>query len=197
MMPKKRRAPASYSKEELAQMVQKGELGGGLSQAGLQALAQGKKTWAEVAGLTREELYGFAQAALRMQKIGKHDHAKKIVEGLVAANPKDGYFHALLAAMHGRAGDETKALAAYDEALKHDPTNLEARVVRAEMLLKKGELQRALTDLAEAAKIDPEQKSPYAKRAVALARATTQALQAALADYNKRAGRPGPPAAKR
>jgi predicted Zn-dependent protease len=190
---KKRRAPSTYSKEELLAMLEKGEIGGGLTKEGLVALAQGKKTWAEVAGLTREELYGFAQAALRMQKIGKHDNARKIVEGLVAANPKDGYFHALLAAMHGRAGDEKKALAAYDKAIQLDPTNLEARVVRAEMLLKKGELQKALVDLSEAAKIDPEQKSVHAKRAVALARATTQALQAAVADYQKRSGgRPSP-----
>lgn len=192
--PKKRRPPASYTKDELLKMLEAGELGPGFSKDGFAAVARGKKTWAEVAGLTREELYGFAQAALRMQKIGKHDVAKKIVEGLVAANPKDGYFHALLAAMHGRAGDEKKALEHYGLAVKHDPTNLEARVVRAEMLLKKGDIQAALVDLAEAAKLDPDGKNPLSKRAMALARATTDALKDALAASSKKAPPSGKPA---
>ena len=188
----KRRAPSSYTKDELVKMLEAGEIGPGFSPAAFADVAQGKKTWAEVAGLTREELYGFAQAALRMQKIGKHDVARQIVEGLVAANPKDGYFHALLAAMYGKKGDAAKALVHYGKAIALDPTNLEARVVRAEMLLKQGDIKSALVDLAEAAKLDPDGKNPLARRAQALARATTDALKDAIAAQNKRAPS-GPP----
>jgi predicted Zn-dependent protease len=144
------------------------------------AVAKGKMTWAEAMGLTRSEAYGIAFVAHRWFEHGQHVRAKRIMEGLIVANPKDAYFHALLGAMEGRQGHDDEALKLYNTALKLDPKNLTARVNRADLLLRKGALDKALDDLVAATKIDPRGKTPLGKRALALARATSSALHAIL-----------------
>src|SRR5439155_23372729 len=106
--------------------------------------------------------------------------AKAILAILIEANPKDAYFHALLGGILGREGDDDGALKQYNEALKLDPQNLTARVNRADMLLRRGNLAKALDDLVAATKLDPRGKTPLGKRALALARTTSQSLHAVL-----------------
>ncbi len=141
---------------------------------------KGKMTWAEAMGLTRTEAYGIAFVAHRWFEHGQVDRARKILEGLILANPKDAYFHALLGAIEGRQGKDDEALKHYNKALKLDPRNLTARVNRADLLLRKGRLDKALDDLVAATKLDPKGKTPLGKRALALARATSSALHAIL-----------------
>jgi predicted Zn-dependent protease len=155
----------------------------------LQQIARHEITWAEAMDLTRSEAFGIAQNAYRLFEFGQHDKGRKIVEGLVILNPKVGAFHALLGAMAGRMGDEKVAAASYSAAIAVEPDNLAARVNRAEMLLKAGNVGDALDDLVAATKIDPKGKTPLGKRAQSLARVTSRALRELL---NKAPARPAP-----
>jgi predicted Zn-dependent protease len=146
----------------------------------LQQIARHEITWAEAMDLTRSEAFGIAQNAYRLFEFGQHERGRKIVEGLVVLNPKVGAFHALLGAMAGRMGDEAAAEASYTAAIGVEPDNLAARVNRAEMRLKAGNLGDALDDLLAATKIDPKGKTPLGKRAQSLARVTSQALRELL-----------------
>lgn len=146
----------------------------------MQAVVDGELTFAEAMGLTRTEAYGIAFSAHRMFEHGQSARAKKMLEGLIEANPKDGYFPTLLGAIYGREGNDAEALKLYNRAVKLDPKSLVARVNRADLLLRKGDLAPALEDLVAATKLDPTGKTPHGKRAFALARSTSQALHAAL-----------------
>ena len=146
----------------------------------LEAVADGDMTFAQAMDLTRTEAYGIAFAAHRLFEHGQVARAKKMLEGLIVANPKDAYFHTLLGAIHGREGDEDAALKLYTEAVKLNPQNLAAHVNRADLLLRKGTLDAALQDLIAATKIDPRGSTPLGKRALALARSTSASLHAIL-----------------
>ncbi|HEY1099639.1 MAG TPA: hypothetical protein VGF99_11960, partial [Myxococcota bacterium] len=104
----------------------------------LAAIAAGKKTWAEVMGMTRAEAFGIAQSAYRLFEFGQREKGRAVLEGLVVVNPKVAAFHALLGGMQGRLGDEKAAHASYSQAIALEPGNLAARVNRAELLLKQG-----------------------------------------------------------
>lgn len=150
--------------EEALTMVNKGEL-----------------TFAEAMGLTRTEAYGIAFTAHRLFEHGQVARAKGILEGLMLANPKDAYFPCLLGAIYGREKKEDEALRLYNVSIKLDPKNLTARVNRADLLLRRGDLAKALDDLVAATKLDPTAKTPLGKRAFALARTTSAALKELLA----------------
>ncbi len=143
-------------------------------------------TLAEAMGLTRSEAYGLAFTAHRLFEHGQSARATAILEGLMVANPKDAYFATLLGAIHGRSGDDDEALRLYNVAAKLDPKNLTARVNRADLLLRRGDLAGALDDLTAGARLDPNGKTPLGKRAIALARSTSAALHAALAQRRPR-----------
>jgi predicted Zn-dependent protease len=146
----------------------------------IDAVLAGDMTWAEAMGLTRTEAYGIAFAAHRLFEHGQVARAKKMLEGLIVANPKDAYFPTLLGAIYGREGKEDQALKLYDDAVRLDPQNLTARVNRADLLLRRGILDKALQDLVAATKLDPKGATPLGKRAFALARATSASLHALL-----------------
>jgi Flp pilus assembly protein TadD len=154
------------------------------------AVAQGKKTWAELMGMSRQEAFGIAQSAYRLFEHGQREKGLAAMEGLVVVNPKVGAFHALLGAMQGRLGAEELALASYTTAIKLEPNNLSARVNRAELFLKQGALDKALDDLVTATRIDPQGKTALGKRALQLARTTSQGLKELLARAKKK---PAPP----
>lgn len=146
----------------------------------LVAIANGELTWAEAIGLTRAEAYGLASSAQRLLDVGQIDKARKVLEGLLVLNPKDGYFHSVVGALLGQKGDDDGALSHYNQAIALDDTNLAALVNRAELHLRRGDIAPALDDLVKATKLDPKGSTPLGKRALVLARATTSALHAAL-----------------
>ena len=142
------------------------------------AAVMGKElTWAEAMGMTQAEAFGIAQSAYRLFEHGQREKGRQVIEGLVVANPRVGAFHALLGAMAGRMDDEVEAERCYSMAIELEPTNLYARVNRAELRLKTGHLDTALDDLLQVTKIDPQAKTPLGKRAWRLARVTSSALR--------------------
>lgn len=151
-----------------------------ITEAQLIEVALGTKTFAEAMGMTRQEAFGLAQSAYRFFEFGQQQRAVATMELLVTLNPKTAAFHALLGAMKGRLGDEGAAKDCYSRAIACEPTNLSARVNRAELLLKQGDLATALDDLLAATKADPTQKTALGKRAWRLAKTTSTALKELL-----------------
>ena len=148
---------------------------------GLAYVEKGELTFAEAMGLTRTEAYGIAFSAHRLFEHGQVARAKGILEALMIVNPKDAYFPCLLGAIYGREKKEDEALRLYNISIKLDAKNLTARVNRADLLLRRGDLAKALDDLVAATKLDPKAKTPLGKRAFALARTTSAALKEILA----------------
>jgi len=144
------------------------------------AIANGELTWAESIGLTRAEAYGLANSAQALLDVGQVDKARKVLEGLLVLNPRDGYFHSVVGALLGQKGDDDGALEHYNQAIKLDGTNLAALVNRAELHLRSGDIAPALADLVSATKLDPKGATPLGKRALVLARATASAVHAAI-----------------
>jgi tetratricopeptide (TPR) repeat protein len=156
------------------------------------AIAQGELTWAQAIGLTRAEAYGLANSAQRLLDVGQVDKAKKVIEGLIVLNPKDAYFHGVMGALLGQKGDEDGALEHYSKAIELDGTNLAALVNRAELYLKRGDIEPALHDLVKATGVDPKGSTQLGKRALVLARATRDALHAATGEKKPAAPKPAP-----
>ena len=156
-----------------------------ITPAQLTEIAAGKKTWAEAMGMTRQEAFGLAQSAYRSFEFGQQDKGVAVMQMLVELNPKVAAFHALLGGMKGRLGDDEAALACYAKAVALEPSNLAARVNRAELFLKSGALDKALDDLLAATKADPEQKTALGKRAWRLARTTSEALKELIANSKR------------
>jgi tetratricopeptide (TPR) repeat protein len=156
------------------------------------------RTWAEVFDVTRLEAYGIAGLAQQFLDTGQLQKSKDIVEGLVALNPADAYFPALLGAICGRMGDEDAALAHYTRAIELDGRNLPALVSRADIYLRRGSIEPALGDLTVAVQCDPQGKTKIGQRAIALARATADGMRAFVAQASKSAKPPAaaPPPSK-
>ena len=166
----------------------------------LAAVMAKEMTWAEAMGMTQAEAFGIAQSAYRLFEHGQREKGRAAMEGLVVANPKVGAFHALLGAMVGRMGDDVEAERCYSTAIQLEPANLSARVNRAELLLKTGHLDKALDDLLQATKIDPQAKTVLGKRAWRLARVTSSALRELIGrskTSSSSSSKPKPPAPRR
>lgn len=160
----------------------------------LAAVATDTRTWAEVFDVTRLEAYGIAGLAQQFLDTGQLQKSKDIVEGLTALNPADAYFPALLGAICGRMGDDDAALAHYTRAIELDERNLPALVSRADLYLRRGDIEPALGDLTAAVQCDPQGKTKIGQRAIALARATADGMRAFVKEAS-RSAKPAAPAA--
>jgi tetratricopeptide (TPR) repeat protein len=175
-----RRDPKTYSVDELNQMLDDGEISNSFTVANLERFITGQITWAELTGLTMQEAYSFAEIAYNLFEQGKYDQAQTIVEGLVIANPYDGYFHGLLGAIYGRKGMFDESRDSYTLSIQLDATNISSYVNRAEIYLQRGDVEKALKDLKKAVELDPKGEKPFGIRARALAVATAEMLEEAL-----------------
>jgi tetratricopeptide (TPR) repeat protein len=134
----------------------------------LQQLAVGAITPAELIGLRREHLYQIARVGYQLLNAGKFTDARKVYEGLVAADPYDSVFHCHLAAVYHRLGQLDEAVSQYTEALRYNVANSEALAGRGEIYLACGEVQKGIKDLTTAVRLDTEGKRATTIRARAL-----------------------------
>jgi tetratricopeptide (TPR) repeat protein len=146
----------------------------------LEQWVKGEITWAQVEGITMDQAYAFAELGYQLFEQGRYDDAQQIFEGLVIANPYDGYFHSVLGSIYARKDMHEEAVVEYTIALELDDEDLQSFVNRAELLLQHGEFEYAMEDLKEAILLDPDAEDPAGIRARALAAATAGLIEQVL-----------------
>ncbi|MBI3179342.1 MAG: tetratricopeptide repeat protein [Deltaproteobacteria bacterium] len=144
----------------------------------IEKFMMGEITWAELQGITVEEAYNIAEYGYALYQEGRFHDARTVFEGLVLCNPYDSYFHNMLGATYQQLDLKDEAVEQFSLAIDMDAENLHAYINRAELLLKNGEFERALTDLKRAVALDPEGKDAAGLRARALMAAAANALDA-------------------
>ncbi|RUU55943.1 tetratricopeptide repeat protein, partial [Mesorhizobium sp. M2C.T.Ca.TU.009.01.2.1] len=95
----------------------------------------------------------------------------------------NGRAHAELGSALAVTGEQEKAIAAYDEAIRIDPTDVTALINRGIAHAAKGGFDRAIADYDTALGIDPRSADAYAKRGAAWA--NKKEWVRAIADANK------------
>lgn len=138
---------------------------------------QGEATLGDVYEFTREELYEICAQGRTLFESGQVEKAQRVFEGLTALEPYNADFHVGLGAVYQRQHDLDRALIEYDRAVSLNELDVAARTNRAEVLLERGEVERAVADLARVAALDPEGSNPHGQRALALAAALQQQLE--------------------
>lgn len=126
---------------------------------------KGEISWAELEGMSMEEAYAIAEIGHTFIEQGKYKEALTIFEGLNAANPYDGYFHACLGLIHQRLKKTDEALIHYTLAIQIDPEDLDSLANRAEILIQKGKFTEAQEDLLKIKELDPKGETISAKKA--------------------------------
>jgi tetratricopeptide (TPR) repeat protein len=142
-------------------------------------LVAGVITPAEFIGLTPNQLYRIARVGYQLLNSGKLEEAKKVYQGLVAADPCNSVFHCHLAAVHHRLGASLEAVMAYTEALRFNIANSEALAGRGEIYLHQCRFEEAIRDLTEALRLDPQGERATTIRARSLLLALKQGAEKA------------------
>ena len=179
---------ARLSDDDLMGMVDAEEIGiewederpNNITAEKLEQWVKGEITWAQVEGITMDQAYAFAELGYQLFEQGRYDESQQIFEGLVIANPYDGYFHSVLGSIYARKDMHEEAVVEYTIALELDDEDLQSYVNRAELLLQHGEFEYAMEDLKEAIQLDPESEDPAGIRARALAAATAGLIEQVL-----------------
>jgi predicted Zn-dependent protease len=113
-----------------------------------------------------EELRVILEAGFALRYTRRLDEAADIFRGVVALLPKSDVPRVALGTVELERGKFAEAQATCEEALRHDPGSLYARVHRAEALLFQRRRSEAETELNAVIAQDPE--SPHSRTARAL-----------------------------
>jgi Flp pilus assembly protein TadD len=133
---------------------------------------KGEMTWAQVEGLTDDQVTRFMQMGVHHLASGQLHEAQRVFECLVGVNPKDADAHALLGTALQAQERFDEAIAAFDRALQLQPKHVVALSHRGELRRRSGDAA-GLGDLKRAAELDPMGRTAAGKRAAQLVRAMT------------------------
>jgi len=116
-------------------------------------------------GAAAPELLALASVARQLAEQGRFDDARRLLEGLVILEPASAYFHTCLGCLYMSMDRSEEALASFDEALKHDASDVVAHTYSGELKLESGQLDDALEHFGRAAAGDAEGMNRHANRA--------------------------------
>lgn len=119
----------------------------------------------EDVGAAAPELLALAAVARQLAEQGRLDDARTLLEGLVILEPANAYLHTCLGCVYMRMGRGEEALASFEEALRHDASDIVAHTYSGELKLESGQLEPALEHFGRAAACDAEGMDPHANRA--------------------------------
>ena len=94
------------------------------------------------------------------------DQAEEYFSNAITIKPGDPFAYLMRAIARSEKGDDARALADLDEALKHDARYVPALVRRAAFLRARNQVDRALADANQAIAIDEREPSAYVERSV-------------------------------
>ena len=130
--------------------------------------AEGKTTLKEIKGYTDHELYAIAHMAYFYLNQGKTEEAKILFEGLVALDPKNGYYYRALGVIFYKLGDTERALRQFGYAIRVTPQRPHAYVNRAEVNIALGRGAKAAKDLQTALTLTGPKEPQLQQKAQAL-----------------------------
>jgi predicted Zn-dependent protease len=149
----------------------------------LAVLLAGAPKIAHLVGISKSTLSEWAERAHLFLRQGKWRRAESAFTMLHQMAPEDGYFLAALGAIAEQRKAYADAEAFYTRSIEKDPSAAFVFVHRAGVSLAVGRKQKAMDDLNEAIRLDPQSMMPATRRA--------QAMKHALASQNVLDGEDG------
>ena len=131
----------------------------------------GRASLGAAGGWTAEEMRLVADIGYALAEQGRHDEAVTIFEGLAVLAPATAYFQSALGALWLRKGEPARALEHLEAALAADPSDVTARVNRAEAALQLGDREEARRQLLAALETTPRPAQETSAPALVRARA--------------------------
>lgn len=158
-------------------------------------LVRGKISLADFQGISKEQQYEVARVGHRLLQQGKLDRADRIFRGLVALDPRDDYFHMVVASILHQRGELDLALQGYTVAIRLNPRASNALANRAEILHALGRHDEAYQDLMKVMELDPLQRKPTTRRSRAIFEILARRARELESVDPAAASEPPPPAA--
>jgi tetratricopeptide (TPR) repeat protein len=131
----------------------------------LELLAKKEIAPAQALGISSGEQKVMAALGLESIRKGKLDRAKKIFEGLITLNPLSNLGHTGLGKVFQAQKQPDAAMNAFKEAVKHNPSDCDALLGQAEILLTRGQKKPALPLLLQVLAVDRNGLEPAGRTA--------------------------------
>jgi Flp pilus assembly protein TadD len=144
----------------------------------LYAFLDDKISIAELKGIKRDELYRLSEAGFTKFKHGRLEEAEKIFQALIVLDHRNGYFHAMMGAVHQKRGRPIEAIMEYTQAIKLTPKDVSAYVNRGELYLRHKNYRKAAEDFRTAIMMDMSGVNLWANRARSLVIAIKRSMEA-------------------
>lgn len=132
----------------------------------------------ESLGMSAEEFQAIGKMGAMFYQQGNVDKAQTIFEGMLELEPENDAVHSALGAVLTNRRQDDEALIHLNKAIKINETEIASFVNRAEVYLRKSEVELAIADLKWAIQLDPLEKDPGANRARAMVLGIHQAIEA-------------------
>lgn len=134
------------------------------------AWSKKKTTLREIRGYSDDELQAISQAGYYFLMQGKNDEARVLFEGLIAVDPSNDFYYRALGVLFQKIGDDERAMKQFSYATQINPGSPYAYVNRAEILISRGESNKAEPELRLALERMGPKDEPLSKKAWALLR---------------------------
>ncbi len=144
----------------------------------LYAFLNDKISLAELKGIKRKDLYSLSEAGFIKFKHGRLEEAEKIFQALIVLDHRNGYFHAMMGAVHQKIGRPIEAIMEYSQAIKLSPKDIATYVNRGELYLRHKNYRKAAEDFRNAILMDMSGANLWANRARSLVIAIKRSMEA-------------------
>jgi tetratricopeptide (TPR) repeat protein len=144
----------------------------------LYAFLNDRVSLAELKGISREQLLQLSEAGYVKFKHGRLEEAEKIFQALIVLDHRNGYFHAMMGAVHQKCNRPIEAIMEYSQAVKINPKDISAYVNRGELYLRHRNYRKAAEDFRNAILLDMVGIDLWANRARSLVIAIKRSMEA-------------------
>lgn len=134
----------------------------------LLAYLDDKISFAELKGISREQMFQLADAGFVKFKHGRVEEAKKIYQALVMLDNRNYYFHAVMGAIYMKLNHPIEAIMELSRAVMINDKDISSFVNRGEIYLRARNYRKAAEDFRNAIMLDMSGRNLWANRARSL-----------------------------
>ena len=156
---------------------------------------EAEKDFTAAQELSPEKALPYVALGIAWMQMGRIQKAVEVLRQQAELNPKDFLVHYLLGEALVRSGpeagsaEESEAIAAFEKSARLYPGFVHSRAGLGKLLLKRGEVDRAIVELEKAVELDPTETSPAFQLAQAYRRkgdnARADAMMARLGELHQ------------